>query len=138
MTQDEEFSRMMFRSVVEEVEAIMAQIIFAEAQSRHEMACNDDPEAANAAANRAYATLMEVKLRELPTLIMGLADKFNREHEAYTKLLDEIQDVQEHLRQFDILKDRGQDALAQASVLAAQSIIVGALADALYERVDES
>ena len=37
MTQDEEFSRMMFRSVVEEVEAIMGQIIFAEAESRHEV-----------------------------------------------------------------------------------------------------
>lgn len=132
---NEEFRHLAFVSVVEDAAAMIEQVFALEARSRHEMACNDDPEAAGRAAHEAYSLFMQgTTLAGLPTIVMGMADKFNREHEAYASLLDAVADAAEHLRQAVELAARNKPGLAEASILSARMILAGALEHALYEK----
>lgn len=141
MSQDEvndQFRSMVFASRVEETEEIINQVVSCEAQARHAAACEGDREAAERFANTAYGILMSTSLNILPSVAMGVSDMFNREHEAYTLALDYIADAKEHVRQFQIFWERGDTAMALASVASVQAILDQALEGALYEKGDES
>lgn len=133
---NEEFQKVAFMAVVTETEEIINRVIELESLSRHEIACNNDPHAASIHAAQAHHLLGEVKLAHLATLVLAMADKYNQDHEAYLKMIDEMVDVQEHLRQFRIFQARQNPGLADASMVAVESIIAMSLNDALYQAVE--
>lgn len=132
---NEQFRSIAFNTLVEEAEETISAVLALESRSRHEMACNGDHEAAAALAAEAYVVFTELPIRAIPTFVMNLADRHNREHEAYTKALDDISDAREHLRQFRVLRDQSQFALAEASLDAAEKILAESLDNALYEKM---
>ena len=140
MSQDEvndQFRTMMFTEAVEETDDVIRQIISCEAEARHAMACEDDRQAAADFANAGYQILLSAPMRMVPSVVMGLADMFNREHEAYTLQLDYLSDIKEHIRQFRVLWERGDTAIALANIGAIESIIAQADASAIYEKTDD-
>lgn len=135
---NEQFREIAFTTVALDAEQLINQVIGLEAESRHEMSCNDDPEAAGRKANEAYGLFMQsTTLAGLPTLVMGFADKFNREHEAYTLALDAIADAKEHIRLALEFVKRKQPAMVEANVESAMAILVQALEDAIYAKTDD-
>lgn len=141
MSQDEvneQFRALVFADAIQETDQVVRQILTSEAQARHAMACEGDPVAAQEFANAGYQVLLGVPMRSVPSVVMSMADMFNREHEAYTVALDYILDIEEHLRQFQTFWERGDTAAALASVAAIQAIVKQAVDDAIYERSEDS
>lgn len=141
MSQDEvneQFRAMMFANTVDEADEVVGQIVSLESKARHAMTCEEDQENASQFANAAYAVLAGVSLKLIPTVTMGIADLFNREHEAYLLALDHISDTLEHLRTYRVFLERGDTALARAELSVAEQILAQGLEGALYEKVDES
>lgn len=141
MSQDdvnEQFRAMMFASTVSDADEVIGQIVSYESKARHAMACEEDPQTAHQYADSAYAALMGVSLKMLPTVTMGIADLFNREHEAYLLSLDHISDALDHLRSFRVFMERGDMELARLELTTAEQILAQGLEGALYEKVDES
>lgn len=87
---NDQFRAMALRSIAEDVDAVIEQVTHLEAMSRHEVTCTGDADAANASAAQAYSIFMDVPMKLMPTLIMGLADKANREKEALLAALDAL------------------------------------------------
>lgn len=141
MSQDdvnEQFRSMMFVNAVQETDEIIREIVTYESQARHAVACEGDPGAGAQFADAAYAVLMGVSLKVLPTVAMGIADLFNREHEAYLLALDHISDAMEHLRMYRVFLERGDMELARSELAVAVQILAQGLEGALYEKVEES
>lgn len=140
MSQDEvndQFRAMMLNSTIQEVDEVIHQIVGWEARARHAAACEEDHEAAQQYANAGYEVLAGVTLKMIPSIVMGTADLFNREHEAYTRNLDYLSDIMEHVRQFQVFWERGDHGLAVSSVAAIQAILEEAFENAIYEKIDE-
>lgn len=100
MTEFEEaFMNMAVNSVIEDLDGLVDGIFRYEAMSRHAVGVNGDYEAAEEFANEAGKLIMDVPYRTIPTVIMAMADRFNREREAYLATLDELFEVQRLLTQ---------------------------------------
>lgn len=87
---NEQFRAMAIRAMADDMDAVIDRVLHLEAASRHELECTGDTQAANDAAAQAYSIFMDVSMKMAPTLIMGLADKANREKEALLSALDAI------------------------------------------------
>lgn len=135
---NEQFKAMVFHEMVEHGELLINKLCELEAVSRHEMACNQDPVAAGTAADQAYALFMDVSLKMLPTVVMGLADKYNREHEAYTALLDAVAEAMEVLILAAKHRARREHVLEEINLELALNFLAEARENALYEKVEES
>lgn len=140
MNQDdvnEQFKALAFRSMADDLEQIMNEVVRLEAQARHHVGCEDDPDAANRAASEAAGLFMTVTLAAVPTLIMGLADKFNREKEALLALLDVIYHGAGEVRAAIHHLEQGQSALALAYLHNLGDRYADALEEAPYQRTGE-
>lgn len=141
MNQDnvnEQFRAIVFRDMVEHGETLIQRICELEAASRHEMSCNDDPVAAGKFADEAFALFMDTQMKMIPTIVMGLADRFNREHEAYTALLDTMGEVREVLLLAAQHRARREPVLEEINLDLALTFLADAQEHALYEKTEES
>ena len=134
---NEQFRAIMFRDMVEHGETLIQRICELEAASRHEMSCNDDPEAAGRFADEAFALFMDSQMKMLPTIVMGLADRFNREHEAYTALLDTMSEVHGVLLMAAQHRARREPVLEEINLELALTFLTDAREGALYEKTEE-
>lgn len=135
---NDQFKAMVFHDMVEHGELLIEKVCELEAASRHEMSCNQDPVAAGQAADQAYGLFMDVSLKMLPTIVMGMADKYNREHEAYTALLDTVAEAMEVLILAAKHRARGESVLEEINLELALNFLADAREAALYEKVEES
>jgi hypothetical protein len=94
---NEAFQQMAAAQVFQDMEALINAFVRLESESRHHIACAGDPQAAALAADEAYRLLMDSPMKVIPTLILGLADRFNREHEILMAVLERVEDAKGHL-----------------------------------------
>lgn len=134
---NEQFKSIVWQDMIEHGELLITRICELESASRHEMSCNQDPVAAAKFADEAYALFMDLPLKLLPTIVMGLADKFNREHEGYTALLDTVGEVQEVLFVAAQHRARREPVLEEINLELALTFLADAREQALYEKTDE-
>lgn len=138
MTDNEEFDQaflgMAVTSNIEDLDHVISQILYLEGLSRF-AALGEDPEVVQGYAQEAFALFMDVPLKTVPTFIMAMADRFNREKEALLAALDALNDI--GLKIGGIKLDTISDTTT-AFVLADVLDLVGkALEDAPYSKVVE-
>lgn len=134
---NDHFRSMAMRSIAEDVEAVIEQVMHLEAISRHEVECTGNTEAANAAAYRAYSIFMDVPMKLMPTLIMGLADRANRERGALLAALDTITDTSVKVQEAIATLERGRPHIAKAMLGNIHADLLQALEDAPYEKAGD-
>lgn len=139
MTEPEEaFMSMAVNSVIEDLDGLVDGIFRYEAMSRHAVAVNDDYEAAEEFANEAGKLIMDVPYRTIPTVIMAMADRFNREREAYLATLDELFEAQRLLTEILTKDEVLLIPISQAASLGhVRRRLVEALEAAPYSRREE-
>lgn len=131
---NEAFLGLAMQSVVDDLDSLLDQVLRLEAMARHSTAA-DDHESASAYANEAYALFMAMPVKALPTFIMALADRYNREREHLLAALDAIHTAEG--RMTEVLTD--DDALsipfsAAARLGHVRLSLVEALEVAPYEK----
>jgi hypothetical protein len=94
---EEAFASLSFNAVAEDLEGLMDEVVYLESVCRHAVACDENHEAAAEAANQAYAAFMGVSMKALPTLIMGMADRINREREGFLAALEGVHGAKQRL-----------------------------------------
>lgn len=94
MNSQEEFDKVFLglsvNSVIEDIDSAVDEIISYEAQARNAVAYDEDPAPY---AQQAYEVFLSVPMKTVPTLIMAIADRFNREREAFLALLDVVDEA---------------------------------------------
>lgn len=135
---DGEFKALAFRTMAEDLEQIMNEVIRLEGQARHEIGCNDDHIAANKAASDAASLFMTVQLNLVPTLIMAMADKFNREKESLLALLEVIHHGAAEIGIAVNYLEAGNQRMALAHLHNLADKYAEALEEAPYERAEDA
>lgn len=134
---NDQFRSMAMRSIAEDMDAVIEQVIHLEAMSRHEVACTGNAEAANVAAGQAYSIFMDVPMKLTPTLIMGLADKVNREKEALLAALDALDGAAVALEGAVTHFEGGRTNIGMAVVLKVLDDVKLALEEAPYSKTGD-
>ena len=94
---DEVFVKLAVNSVIDDLEELVSKVLYLESMSRHVVACENDHEAAGAYAQEAYALFMGIPMATVPTFIMAVADRYNREREELLKVLDGVYEAEREL-----------------------------------------
>ena len=134
---NEQFRALAIRSMAEDIEAVIDQVVHLESMSRHEVECTGDARAANDAAAQAYSIFMDVPMKLMPTLIMGLADKANREKEALLAALDALDSAATGLTAAVEQFENGRANIAQAMLMSILDTVKLALDEAPYAKTGD-
>ena len=134
---NEQFRALAIRSMAEDIEAVIDQVVHLESMSRHEVECTGDAQAANDAAAQAYSIFMDVPMKLIPTLIMGLADKANREKEALLAALDALDAAATSLESAVVYLEGGRTGVGTAMVMTVLDAVKTALDEAPYAKTGD-
>lgn len=88
---------MMRNEMFADMAVVIDQVIALEAKSR-ERSFVDDAQGVEHFANQAYSIFMDVPMKLMPTVVMGLADSVNRERELIRALREDLRDGASALR----------------------------------------
>lgn len=134
---NEAFQNMTRIMRIDEMESLLNEIITLEARSRHILQCDGNKAEAEAVGNQLYTLLMSLRMAEVPSLIMNLADRFNREHDIVAMLLDAIEEADHDLDLAAGHFGNDRKAIGGTHLLNAQRLLREALERAPYERIDD-
>lgn len=93
----EEFDELVQRQMFSDMGAVIDRVIELEGHSRV-AAHAEDPQGVDHFANLAYSIFMDVPMKLMPTVIMGLADATNRERDLIRALREDVRDASSALR----------------------------------------